>query len=177
MAFVDFRYVLSQWQSIGVFDIILPMILLFTIIFAILKKTKILGGLPGIDVIVSLVISFIAIINPEVSTFFLSIFSNLGLGIIVLLSVMLLLGFAMGGKKKGMYWLGILGAIAVFIWIMSRVFTIYGGYYYPDWFTDNLIWIIPLALAVVGIIAVVSGQKEHHGLGGLMKEFFEKVED
>lgn len=175
MVFIDFRYVLSQWQSIGVFDVILPMILLFTVIFAILKKTKILGGLPGIDVIVSLVISFLAISNPEVSTFFFSIFSNLGLGIIILLSVMILLGFAMGGSKKGLYWIGILGAIAVFIWIMSRVFSIYGGYYYPGWFNDNLIWIIPLILAVVGIIAVVSGSKEKgQGLKYLFEEFFKK---
>lgn len=176
MAFVDFRYVLSQWQSIGVFDVILPMILIFTVIFAILKKTKILGGLPGIDVIISLVISFLAISNPEVSSFFFSIFSNLGLGIIVLLSVMILLGFAMGGSKKGMYWLGFLGAVAVFLWVMSRVFTIYGGNYYPGWFDDNLIWIIPLILAIVGIVAVVAGNKTR-GLKGFVEEFFEKVEN
>ena len=176
MVFIDFRSVLSQWQSIGVFDVILPIILLFAVIFAILKKTKVLGGIPGIDVIVSLVISVLAMSNPDVSSFFIPIFSNLGLGIIVLLAVMLLLGFAIGGSKKGLYWLGVLGAIAVLLWVMSRVFTIYGGNYYPGWFSDNLIWIIPLILAVIGIIAVVSGHREH-GLKGFIEDFFEKVVD
>jgi hypothetical protein len=60
---------------------------------------------------------------------------------------------------------------------MSRVFTIYGGYYYPGWFDDNLIWIIPLILAVVGIIAVVSGTHKEKGFKGLVDEFFEKRED
>ena len=38
-----FRQVLVFFDSIGLFDVVLPFILVFTIVFAILKKTKVLG--------------------------------------------------------------------------------------------------------------------------------------
>ena len=178
MVFIDFRYVLSQWESIGLFDVILPMILIFTIVFAILKKSKILGGIPGIDAIISIVVAIFSISNPAVSSFFMPIFSNFALGIIVLLSVLLFMGLVFGEKREGMYWIGILGAVAIFIWIMSRVFSIYGvGYgYYPDWFSDNLIWIIPLILAVIGIVSVIaSGEKK--SIGNVVDRLLRKVVD
>ena len=38
-----FRQVLVFFDSIGLFDVVLPFILVFTIVFAILEKTKVLG--------------------------------------------------------------------------------------------------------------------------------------
>jgi len=159
MVFIDFRYILSQWSSIGVFDVLMPMILIFTIVFAILQKTKILGGLKGIDAIVALAISFFTISNPEVSAFFMPLFSNVALGIIILISAMLLVGLFMGEKKiRAYYWVGWLGAIAIFFWILSRAFSFYGFYYSPVWLTENLTWIIPLILLIAAFIAIVSSK-------------------
>ena len=38
-----FRQVLDFFDSIGLFDVVLPFLLVFTIVFAILEKTKVLG--------------------------------------------------------------------------------------------------------------------------------------
>ena len=38
-----FRGVLSFFNDIGIYDVILPFLLIFTIVFAILEKTKVLG--------------------------------------------------------------------------------------------------------------------------------------
>jgi hypothetical protein len=174
MVFIDFRYIISQWSSIGVFDVLMPMILIFTIVFAILKKTKILGGIKGIDAIIALAISFFTISNPEISAFFMPLFSNVALGIIILISVMLMVGLFMGEKKiKGYYWLGWLGAIAIFFWILSRAFTFYGFFYSPEWLGENLIWIIPIILLIVAFGAIMS-EKKPTADKSLLERFLEK---
>ena len=38
-----FREVIEFFDSIGLFDVVLPFLLVFTIVFAILEKTKVLG--------------------------------------------------------------------------------------------------------------------------------------
>ncbi|MGV8141106.1 MAG: hypothetical protein ACP5NW_01540 [Candidatus Woesearchaeota archaeon] len=61
-------------QEIGIVDVILPFILIFTIVFAILQKTKILGTEPGDDkkpkknynIVVALVMG-LAVIIPHVT--------------------------------------------------------------------------------------------------------------
>ncbi|MBS3096558.1 hypothetical protein J4480_03905 [Candidatus Woesearchaeota archaeon] len=42
-AVTPFRQVLVFFDSIGLFDVVLPFLLVFTIVFAILEKTKVLG--------------------------------------------------------------------------------------------------------------------------------------
>ena len=43
VAVTPFRQVLVFFDSIGLFDVVLPFLLVFTIVFAILEKTKVLG--------------------------------------------------------------------------------------------------------------------------------------
>ena len=38
-----FRNVLGFFESVGIYDVLLPFLLVFTIMFAILEKTKVLG--------------------------------------------------------------------------------------------------------------------------------------
>ena len=54
--FFDFTGVMQQWTSIGLFDIILPIILIFTVVYAILQRTRILGAIKGIDSVVALIV-------------------------------------------------------------------------------------------------------------------------
>ena len=39
----NFRENLSFFETIGIFDVVLPFLLVFTIVFAILEKTKVFG--------------------------------------------------------------------------------------------------------------------------------------
>ena len=53
---VDFRDVLSLGEEIGAFDVLLPFLLVFTLAFAVLDKSKILGKMKQLNVVVSFVI-------------------------------------------------------------------------------------------------------------------------
>src|SRR3989344_2229777 len=61
MAQTDFGTLISELQSLGVYDYFLPFLLIFAIVFAILEKTKIFGEKTNINVVVSILIALIVI--------------------------------------------------------------------------------------------------------------------
>jgi len=72
MVYWDFRYLMYTLETMGIVDVIMPFILIFTIIFAVLQRTKILGkdeeGKPrkNFNVIISLVMA-LAVVIPHVT--------------------------------------------------------------------------------------------------------------
>ena len=66
-----FRGVISFFQQIGLYDVVLPFLLVFTIVFALLEKTKVLGTEDGhatkknLNAIASFVIAFLVIAAKE----------------------------------------------------------------------------------------------------------------
>ena len=82
--------ILNQWQTAGVFDYILPFLLIFSVVFGILASTNILGKQKGVNVIVSLVVGLLALRLGFVQLFFAQIFPRLGVGIGVILALLIL---------------------------------------------------------------------------------------
>jgi len=80
---------------------ILPLLFVFTVIFAILEKTKLLGeDKKQIDAIVALVIGLFLIAFPYPRDIIVSLMPFLAVLVAILLVFMLLYGF-IGGKKEG----------------------------------------------------------------------------
>ena len=80
---------------------VLPFILIFFLVFAILQKTKLLGdGKKQIDALVSFVIAliFVSAVSPKLLVNDLILF--LTIAIVVIFVGMLLFGFAYGGEVK-----------------------------------------------------------------------------
>ena len=157
----NFQSVLQQWSSIGLFDIILPIILIFTVIFAILQRTRILGKSKSIDAVVALVIGFFAISNPYVTQLFIPLFSNAALGLMVLLVFLLVMAFANKEYDRDSWnQITLIGGFVIFIWLMSRAADYFGGDYLifsSDWWYTNAWWIVPLSLFGLLIAFVVNG--------------------
>ena len=82
-------------------DYILPFVLVFTLIFAILQKTQLLGdGKKQVDAIVGMVIGLILIAFPFARNIVVQLMPFLAVSAIILLVFMLLYGFIVG-KKEG----------------------------------------------------------------------------
>lgn len=161
-SYFDFRTIVMEWSSIGMFDVILPMLLIFTIVYATLQRTKLLGQKKEIDAVVGLVISFFVMGNLEVSRFFLPLFSNAALGIAVLVVFLLLTGLIAGRPGKGWGTITLIGGISVFLWVMSRAADYFSGYgiiFSSMWWYQNSWWVIPLILVGVIIAVVVAPEK------------------
>lgn len=151
------------FSSALVKEAILPFLLVFVLIFAILEKTKILGeGKKQINAIISLVIALILIVFPYPRDIIVNLMPVLAVVAVVLFVFMLLYGFVgMTGKEftmpKGLkITFGILIAIVLIVAIL-----IITGYWenFSGWFSGESggkVWQnIIIILIIGGVIALV----------------------
>ena len=97
-------------------NVILPFLLIFTVIFAILQKTKLIEGKKGIDIIVALVIGLIFVGVQSVVGFTLKLLPITAALIVVLLSIYLVFGFIGVHQSKALQIaLGIVFGIALIV--------------------------------------------------------------
>lgn len=148
-------------------DVILPFILVFVLIFAILQKSKLLGeGKARIDALVSLAISLILIITPPARIFIVTLVPWLAVGLAVMLVFLLLYGFVAEEGWKNQKWVKIVFGILAGIFVIGIV--IYAGGFWSDLesffsggFNGSLgmnIFLIVIIAAVV-ILAIVGAKK------------------
>lgn len=93
-----FRGVLNFFERIGLYDVVLPFLLVFTIVFAILEKTKVLGTekhegqeytKKNLNAIAAFVIAFLVVASSELVEIITKVSSNVV--IVLFLSVFFLL--------------------------------------------------------------------------------------
>ncbi len=114
--------IMSQWQSIGVFDYILPFLLIFSVVFGILTSTNIVGKHKGVHVIIAIVIGLLALRLGFVQMFFLELFPRLGVGLAVILALMIMTGLFIT-TEEAKYWSWGIAVVAVVIWLIILVGT------------------------------------------------------
>jgi hypothetical protein len=179
MALGSIADILFQWESIGFFDIILPFLLIFAIVFGILSYMKIFGENKAVHAIISVILGLLAIRAQFFSDFLSEIAPRLGVGLTILLTVLILIGlFVPNDHKKTIGWvmMGIAGIILIVI--LSQLYDVFGGNFGSGLglTSSELVgWITMIAvLAAVIIVAVIANNKETHPgtLGSLFgKEF------
>ena len=95
-------------NKLGVYDVILPFLLVFTIIFAILEKTKIFGvdkvsgqdmGKKNINAMVAFVIGFLVIASTKLVGVINEVMANVVLLVILGVCFLLLIGVFFGDKE------------------------------------------------------------------------------
>ncbi len=174
MAFVD--ETIANLVAQGFFDYVLPFLLAFFVIYAILQQAKILGGKPGIDAIVSMILGLFVLYFARVYQVgrFLSIFSGKGfLTIIVLMFTLMITMFVYNVMKnatdfirKGEEWkYGLVifgGAVLLVVFALNSSPNTWQILFGADFNIDNN------ALVTVGVVA---------GLVGLVAIIMSKGDD
>ena len=101
----QFREILVFFEDIGVYDVILPFLLVFTIVFAILDKTKVLGTeevvghhypKKNLNAVVSFVMAFLVIASSRL----VEIITNVSANVVVLLFLSVLFLLLAGSFHK-----------------------------------------------------------------------------
>jgi len=148
---------------------ILPLLLVFTVVFAILEKSKVLGdGKRQINAITSLVIALIAVAFANITDIIVNLMPFLALATVIILVFLILWGFVASDKKglklnKGIkITFGIIIAIAIIIAVIvasGQWDFVYSNLFKEGWSSD--LWATILLLAVIGgaIAIVLSGGK------------------
>lgn len=136
---------------------ILPFLLVFVLVFAILQKSKILGeDKKQIDFLVALAIALILIGMPQPRSYIVDMVPWLAVALVVLLVFFLIYGFAAGSDKdKGFVipnWLKTTILVLAIIFVVVLVLYITGAWdKVYDWFTEGDAGGNILVLIVVGV--------------------------
>ena len=172
-------------ESIGVADVLLPFILIFTVIYAVLQKSKLLGeDKKNFNVIIALVVAFSVIIPHVLDTYptgydvvdiINTVLPQISLIAIAFLTLLILAGLV-GADIAGKSFAGLFVLIA-----LIAVVAIFGGalgwwesVWFYDWFGEETIAIVIMILVFGLIIWFITGEKTRgEELGGGIKKFFD----
>lgn len=155
---------MNALNELGVFSYVIPFLLIFAIVFAILDKTKLLSTKgddnkytnenKGITAIIAVAVGLLALQFDIVSTFFATIFPRLGVGISIFLCFIILVGFFLPAPSNGKglkgQWIGWVIFAGVAIWSISSWLSWNGSSGFGGWFMEY-IW----AIVVLGVVVAL----------------------
>ncbi len=138
------------FRDFGLFDVVLPFLLVFTIIFAILEKTRILGvegsgekavGKKNLNSMVAFVIALLVVATNKIVNALNQALPNVVLLMVVSISFLLLIGvfrkteeFDFSDKHQGYYKLFVLFFLIAVIWIFMDALPRDDGLSWGDYF-------------------------------------------
>jgi hypothetical protein len=144
-------------------EMLLPFLLVFVVVFAILQKSKILGdGKAQIDAMVAFVIGLITITFAYQTGVIVKLMGWLALGVAVILVFLILYGFVAGDLSKAPDWMKITFGILAGLFTVGVVVYVTGlGDVVKGWFNDfgsegffmNAIFVLLVIGAIVTAVA------------------------
>jgi len=159
-----FGGVIEFLNRLGVYDIILPFLLIFTIVFAILEKTMVLGfeeiegtkySKKSLNAIVSFVISFLVVASTNLVRVINEAVANIVLLLIMIIMFLMLVGTMFGSKEvtlenypgwtKFFMVAVFIGIVVIFLQALGWLEIVFGFliYYYDvDWVATLILIVI-----------------------------------
>ncbi|MDP1696100.1 MAG: hypothetical protein Q8L29_04255 [archaeon] len=165
MASID--SILWQLESIGVFNYLLPFLLIFALTYGILSVSGIAGKQKGIHAIIAIVIGLMAIRLGFTQDFFSIIFPKLGIGLAVLLTLMILIGMFVSTESQKVWGiiLSVVGVVIAII-IITQSFDNLGYLGFGGGWENYVGYIIGAVLLIGVIIAVILGGQSSSSSSG-----------
>ena len=174
---------LVQLEQFGLLDAILPFILIFAIIFTVLRKTNVLGDKKNIHMLVALVLALLVVMPHVLGTYpagqdVVSIINtalpNVSLVIVIIVAALILVGifvpnFSPGGGIGGILALGSLVAIVY-------IFGLAGG-----WWTSGSLGflsnpdiqvLIVIVLVFALVIFLITSESPFENIGTKIRNIF-----
>lgn len=153
--------ILLQWETMGIFEYVLPALLIFAVVFGILMKSGVLGDNRGVNVVISLAAALLAMQSFTLRSFFRIIWPYAGIGIAILL-VFLILGGLFYSEKN---WFGyVFFGIGMFVAVVVVISSLSSYEWEWGWWLEQY-WGALATLAIIGllitIVAVSSSKKEN----------------
>ncbi|MCA9477601.1 MAG: hypothetical protein KC535_00455 [Nanoarchaeota archaeon] len=175
LGFDNMIFTLQQW---GVIDVILPFILIFTIVFAVMEKTKILGSedyqVRKYAAIISMVVAF-AVVVPHITGAYyygfdaVQVINNalpqVGLLLVAIVMMLLTIGLWTGKRADGSKGIGTWFTMASVVVVIGIFIASMGWWQVPQWLWFSLnseLIALVVAILVFGIIInfIAQGEKK-----------------
>lgn len=183
-----FRGIIEFFAKVGVYDVVLPFLLVFSITFAILEKTKIFGTekvgddvytKKNLNAMVAFVVGFLVVASTRLVSVVNTAVANIALMLIVVVAFLMLIGTFFAEKEdvildKGPWrttFMIIIGLGVVLVFMNAL------GWLYPTltyirryWQTNLVGGILLLLLIVVFMVWVGKGKPISSGSSGSSKK-------
>ncbi len=174
---------LIQMEQFGLLDAVLPFILIFAVIFTVLRKTSVLGDKKNIHMLVALVISLLVIMPHVLGTYppgqdvvniINTALPNVSLVIVIIVAALILVGifipnFSMGGGVGGFLAIASLG-------VVIYIFGVSGGWWGSSslGFLSNpdLQVLIVIVLVFALVIFLITSESPFENIGTKVKNLF-----
>lgn len=157
--------VLADWQSWGVFAYVLPFILIFAVVYAILDNISVFKDRKGINLVIALAVGLLALQFNLVAVFFGEIFPRAGIALSVVLVALILAGaFIKWDDDSGHKWIFFgIGALA-FLFVIANSFSSFSAFGSGWW--DRYGSAVIILVIVIGLIVSVMVSKKKNSSGG-----------
>lgn len=161
----------AQWEAAGIFQYALPFLLIFALVFGLLTKMNIFASKAdpnsgrGVNVIIALAVSFMALQFDMVSMFFSEIFPRFGVALSIILVILILGGLFIPTDTEN-NWFMIALAIIVLIIIGTVIYnslSVFGwGIGGPglSYFWNKYSAIIIFAVIIIAVIVMTAPKKQ-----------------
>ncbi|MBU2561830.1 MAG: hypothetical protein KKD17_06030 [Nanoarchaeota archaeon] len=164
-----FRGVLEFFVRLGIYDVVLPFLLVFTIVFAIMEKSKVFGTektsqgeftRKNLNAMVAFVVAFLVVASSRLVAVINETMANMVLLLIMSVCFLILIGSFMKETKEGVF---LQGGWAKFFMVLMFVgivviFTNALGWLEPAWnwllqhYDSTVVASILLVAAMVGFV-------------------------
>lgn len=156
-------------QSEVIQTIVLPFVLIFTLLFAILEKSNLLGpGKKQVNAIISFVIAAIFVTFSTQVNWIRQFSVFLAIGIVILFVLMLIWSFAVGTTKgdpfenytwmkSGIGWVAIIAVVAAAL-VITGYWSVVSNYLSNPDSGSNIIFIVLIVAAIAWVLS--SGKSE-----------------
>ena len=149
----SFSELLVYMEQVGFFAYVLPFLLIFALVFAILTRTQIFKNNKAINGVIAFVVGLLSLQFDFVPIFFSEIFPRLGVGLAIILALLILAGLFFDPKNKfinyGLLAVGIIVFLVVLVQTFGWVGWTSGYLLYNNWPK------IVLILVVIGVLAAI----------------------
>jgi len=150
--------ILIQLENYGIFEIVLPFLLIFAIVFGILSYMGIFGNNKGVHTIIAFVVGLLAVRLPFFTDFYRELFPRLGIGITILLALLILAGLFFSDQSRSGFMITlVVVAVLIAIVVLYQTFSYLGWTGFGYFGGDSVGWIIGAIIFVALIIAIVLG--------------------
>lgn len=150
--------IVSMLKDWGFFEIVLPFLLIFVLLFAILEKIKILGKRREINLLVALSVSLIALASSFLTDFIASFLPKIAIALLILVFLLIILNLISPDFDIDVWYMQ---AIVPIVFIILLFFQFKSSTQeYVDVVVDNgLFWLAIIIIAAIWFI-IGSGEKK-----------------
>jgi hypothetical protein len=182
----SFRSVLYMLQDYSITEVLLPFLLIFTVLFAILQKIKIFGEeKKNINVVLSMIVALLAVI-PHVTRRYPYNFDPIviinalipGAAVLAITIILVLMLFGIWGYEMGS---GVpVAAIVVILGVLGYIFGATVGWWTTpssllDWWNPELTALIIVILVFGIIVAFITGGEKKAPAESFIDKIFKRV--